>query len=89
MAVLVFFSIILGTLFVIGGISFGASYAANRNALDRDNTARLKAELKSAKTEAVIATKALRSIVNGAGNPILEAGDALDQINNNDIKELY
>jgi len=77
MAVLVFFVLVVGTLVVVGGIAAGASYAAIRNELDR-----------SYKQEAHIATKALRSIANGAGNPTLEAEIALDTINNNDFKEL-
>jgi hypothetical protein len=88
MAFFAFMLLVVGVLLVAGGVSFGASYAANRNTLDRDSTASLKAELRASKQEALIAKKALNRIVGGAGNPILEAGDALDLINNNDIKEL-
>lgn len=47
-----------------------------------------RSELRQAKQQASIATKALRSIANGAGNPIFEAQDALDQIEGTYIKEI-
>lgn len=49
----------------------------------RDNRAARKAgnaALTIARQRERIATKALRSIVNGAGAPVLEAQDALDKI---------
>lgn len=77
MAILAFFILILVGVAVLGGISFGASFAMHRNRLERSH-----------KQEAFIATKALRSIANGAGNPTLEAEIALDSINNLEMKEL-
>ena len=88
MAFLTFFALLVGGVFVVGGIAFGASFAANRNASDRSVVSSLKSELKATRSNENIATKALRSIANGAGNPILEASDALDRINDNEIKEL-
>lgn len=88
MAVMSFLLLILiiGGVFIAG--SFGVAYATNRNANDKEKVQQLRADLKTTLGESYTAIKALQSIANGAGNPILEASDALDRINNNDIKEL-
>lgn len=88
MAAITFIFILVGVLlavFIVPVVVSALSPAA------RDN----RAELREAKNEALaakqrekIATKALRAIANGAGNPILEAQDALDSIETTYTKEL-
>jgi type II secretory pathway pseudopilin PulG len=55
---------------------------------DRNELREARAETAAVKSREKIATKALRSIANGAGNPVLEAQDALDLIETTYTKEL-
>lgn len=54
----------------------------------RSDAKTLRANLLNSRHREKVATKALRSIVNDAGNPILEAQDALDEIESSYTKEL-
>lgn len=56
---------------------------SSKNRLDGNRKARVESERALGKAE-----RALRSIANGAGNPVLEAQIALDEINLYHEKEL-
>lgn len=58
------------------------------NGDSRKDIREAKAEALSAKQREKIATKALRAILNGAGNPVYEAQIALDEIDETYTKEL-
>lgn len=70
---------------VIGLVVLGITALVNwgRSNLDETKKALLESERTLAKSE-----RALRSIANGAGNPVLEAQIALDEINIYHEKEL-
>jgi hypothetical protein len=79
-------------LIVVGALIFAAVVVAPLLSAESRATRR---EVREARQEAVcaeqrasIATKALRRIANGAGNPILEASEALDQLESTYTKEL-
>ena len=52
------------------------------------NNASNRREVRGTAARERIATKALRAIANGAGNPVYEAQDALDQMEGTYPKEL-
>lgn len=68
-------------LFAVGlGLAFLASFVNPENRANRAARREDAAEIAAVRAREKIATKALRAIANGAGNPILEATDALDNI---------
>lgn len=70
-------------VFVVVGSALSPSARDSRTELRE-----ARAETLAVKQREKIATKALRAIANGAGNPILEATDALDNIESTYTKEL-
>ena len=78
---LIFVGLVFLAIVVVGFLS-GDGAAARRRLRDAEITAR------NAKEREKIATKALRSISNGAGNPVLEAQIALDSIDQTYTKDL-
>lgn len=88
MSVGIFFLIIaVVVILAVVAVTVAANYDPNaryeRTQLrEAEDSARILRERNS------IATKALRSIANGAGNPILEASDALDRLESTYTKEL-
>jgi len=88
MSVMFFLLILLGLAVALGAfVVVGSALSPTA----RDNRAELRearAETLAVKQREKIATKALRSIANGAGNPIFEAQDALDSIESTYTKEL-
>lgn len=78
---LIFVGLVFLAIVVVGFLN--GDGASNRRRLrDAEITAQ------NAKAREKIATKALRSISNGAGNPVLEAQIALDSIDQTYTKEL-
>lgn len=83
-----FFLVIVGlvALSFVAVVVAPSFSAESRGARAQVREARLDAA--AAEERASIATKALRRIANGAGNPILEASDALDSLERTYTKEL-
>lgn len=83
-------TLLLIILFVVGVVlvtPFVVAYAQGSD--KREEIREVKAEAALARSREKIATKALRAILNGAGNPVLEAQDAMDKIDlTYDTKEL-
>lgn len=80
--------IILGLALVVAGGIVVASYLSPANRDYRGELQEARAEALAAKQREKIGNKALRAIANGAGNPILEAQDALDAQERTYTKEL-
>lgn len=58
----------------------------------QSGAAQHKRELRTTRYQLALANAGLRAIVNGAGNPVFEAQDALDKIEEvqrNELKELH
>lgn len=86
MSVSLFLLLIFGLVVLAVAVPSVVAYAGNGDKREALRTAR--AERDTAKARERIATKALRSIANGAGAPVLEAQDALEQIEHTYTKEI-
>lgn len=82
-------------LLVLGLCALVAAYAVTANFLEARRGGKVEllkarnAELKNANAQLRIATKALRNIANGtSGLPVLDATNALDDIERREDKEL-
>lgn len=75
--------VVVGLVIAVPSVVAFASGSGKRTELREARTAALEA-----KAREKMATKALRSIANGAGNPSLEAQIALDEIDASYYKEL-
>lgn len=62
------------------GIPSVIGYLSSDSRTNRATRRQQSAEVAAVRSREKIATKALRSIANGAGNPLFEAQDALDKI---------
>lgn len=80
--------IIVSLLFIIGLVAL-MGYFDNRTDSKADLLKARNAELKNANAQLRIATKALRNIANGtSGLPVLDATNALEDIERREDKEL-
>lgn len=84
--------ILVLTLIILAAVGLGLAFLASLvNPEARATRAERRqdaAEIAEVRAREKIATKALRAIANGAGNPIFEAQDALDNIESTYIKEI-
>ena len=76
---------IFAAIALVGFLSDSGRAEAKR---DREDRVEAERALTISRERERIATKALRAIANGAGNPIFEASDALEQIEGTYTKEL-
>lgn len=86
-----FLIIIVIAVAIFGGIALaGYLGGSGRAEARREREDRIQAEraLTISRERERIGSKALRAIANGAGNPIFEASDALEQIEGTYTKEL-
>lgn len=88
MAIATLLLILLVGFLALGGLAVVGSFLSPDARSKREELREARVEAAQAKAREKIATKALRAIANGAGNPILEATDALDNIENTYTKEL-
>jgi hypothetical protein len=79
------FLIIVVIVALIFGVIFFLGFNSDTN---RVKVRELSKDLTESERRERIATKALRAIANGAGQPVFEATDALDQIERTYTKEL-
>lgn len=81
--------VIMFMLLVIAGVAFvGLTAISHLTDYNRKKAKEYLRELRDARRRLGLANSALRAIVNGAGNPVLEAQIVLDKQEQLDYKEL-
>lgn len=80
----IIFAVVFGIAAGLTIISGAGSIGSRSNGKVRE----LQTALRNSQTMERLATKGLRAIANGAGNPVYEAQDALYQIEKIESKEL-
>lgn len=87
MVYLLTFIVCLAALVLVGYLVVG--FVGNRNSNTAVNARSYAAQLKVEKRKVAVLSKALRNIANGtSGLPVLDAQNALDELEQLEIKEL-